>query len=314
MNNQFPNNSSPYGNVPQGQYNQTPYANSQQYHQGQQYSQGQQSPYVQQYEKTRSGKKSITGVIVLVSSIIAAFLLAAIFLVIFLAKRSEGEYTEQSKKWVKKMNDTFPDDHFEFSCYDEHYSTGLWSTKNKDMIVVKSKNHPNKKVLIGWNSDKSEVVTNYNYLRYLDEETAYYEDTLQRYLKCDDLNVHYIGWVDKFTSVKDYDAEKFLEDYLEYDIWVYLKYEGDFPSESEMTKNIEQLIKDEGKPIVMDLNLSHTKVDEEDLSEGSESYTLYMDSATHIGYLTHGTVHYLDKEKTNRRVEHVTIYEDKDLK
>ena len=125
----------------------------------------------------------------------------------------------RNKKWVQKMNDTYPDDEFTFVSYD--------------------------RISVGWNDSHTKLVTDYNYVRFKEELNDYYRDILCRYLNPDEIDMAYrIDFVEK-TELKDYSFDEYREEHKDDGkLSVYLKYVGTFPSEDEMIRVIESFLKD----------------------------------------------------------------------
>lgn len=287
MNNQFPNNSSPYRNQGWGQQ-----TNS--------------------HPKQKLTTKQIIARTIFWGTCILTVFFNSFFMCAYLSKKFNGELSEQNQKWVEKMNDTFPDDHFEYVGYSKDYLTGVGDLKNKNMIVVSSEKYPDSEIRIGYyDSEKKYLVTNYNYVRYNEERKDYYDELMREYFKCDDLAINYVTFYKQYSNVNDYDALEFIQHHSVFNISVSLKYEGDFPSQEEITRIIDQIIENEDREVRLVIYLSHTTVHELDNSEGSEDYTLYMDSPTHISYLKRHIVHYDRPDHHDDEI--IKIYEDKDV-
>ena len=166
MNNNYPNN--PNQNNPQApnqnnqyqntlnqnnQYNNNQYSNNQ--YQNNQYQNGQQTHFSNNQRQNVPPKKksSAKTVLMIVGICLAAVLLLVVGAVRFFDRIFYGKTDAsplRNKRWVKMMNETFPDDEFAFKSYDRIGVTGLGSFKNKNRIVVSSKKYPEKRITIGW--------------------------------------------------------------------------------------------------------------------------------------------------------------------
>lgn len=222
----------------------------------------------------------------------------------------------RNKKWVQKMNDTYPDDEFTFVSYDRIGVVGLGSFKNKNAIILASKKYPDKKITVGWNDSHTKLVTDYNYVRFNEELNDYYRDILCRYLSPDEIDMAYrIDFVEK-TELKDYSFDEYREEHKDDGkLSVYLKYVGTFPSEDEMIRVIESFLKDINSKVELTIHLSHDSVEPLQSTEGNERYVLDMESPTRISYLDHYVIrwHETKTHKPIRQDDKTTIYENKDL-
>ena len=318
----FPNNQQvPYQNGlnTSSHYQNNQYQNNQ--YQNNQYQNNHQTHFSNNQRQNVPPKKksSAKTVLMIVGICLAAVLLLVVGAVRFFDRIFYGKTDAsplRNKRWVKMMNETFPDDEFTFKSYDRIGVTGLGSFKNKNRIVVSSKKYPKKRITIGWDDKHTQIVTDYNYLRYKEELEQYYEDKMSAYFSADDMEVMYLIALDYMTEVKDYSLDEFRIAYQDVCIInLSLRFDGAFPSKEEMTRNIEDIIKDLDIQKDLTIFLSHDSLDILDNTAGNEKYDLIMESPTKIAFLNHYIVSW-EKTKTGKDVRNdikETIYENKDL-
>ena len=262
----------------------------------------------------RSNKNPIP---VIIGIIIAVFFLMAVgvgMALIYFIKFDNGNFSVRNNLWVKKMNDTFPDDEFTYVCYDMFAVGGLGAFKNRNVIVVASKNIPDKRITVGWNENHTRIVTDYNYVRYKEKLSEYYKNVMSRYFFPDEMKAVYWIVFEEKTPVKDYSFDEYRESHSDVcKLTVYMKYDGDFPSEDEMTAAFDSYIDDLEDKAELTVYLSHTTLESDDTTEGNERYILSMDSPTKINYLNHSITHWTVTKSGKRSREDIrtVIYENR---
>ena len=279
----------------------------------------QQSPYSNQNTTSQNKKKNMSNekfVILIVTFILVGLVVSgtlAIFIFYKFFLNDNGASAERNQEWIDKMNETFPDDEFAFVSYAKYGSVFGVATSKKS-IFLSSKKFPGKNITIGWNDDMTELVTDYNFVRYIDALDKYYTDKMYEYFDADDIRTDFMTYYPRnLTPVVNYSFDEFVQKRAGCDINVFLKYVGDFPSEEEMTKAVDRIIADIDLEITMDVYLTHDKMDYTDKVEGDEMYYLVMDGTKKIVCLKHSITHFVDGDTTKRKDINTTIYEDKDL-
>ena len=279
----------------------------------------QQSPYSNQNTTSQNKKKNMSNekfVILIVTFILVGLVVTgtlAIFIFYKFFLNDNGASAERNQEWIGKMNETFPDDEFAFVSYAKYGSVFGVATSKKS-IFLSSKKFPGKNITIGWNDDMTELVTDYNFVRYIDALDKYYTDKMHEYFDADDIRTDFMTYYPRnLTPVVNYSFDEFVQKRAGCDINVFLKYVGDFPSEEEMTKAVDRIIADIDLEITMDVYLTHDKMDYTDKVEGDEMYYLVMDGTKKIVCLKHSITHFVDGDTTKRKDINTTIYEDKDL-
>ncbi len=274
------------------------------------------NPYPNQPTNPPVKKKSTVKLVLLIVGIFLAVCILLLIISVRIFDRLFYGVTDASPKrnneWVKKMNDTFPDDEFEFVSYDVTGVTGLGSFENKNAIVLSSKKYPDYKVVVGWDENHTKLETDYNYVRYKENLKNYYQDQIKKYFYPDEIDTAYrIDFVEK-TELKDYSFEEYRDEHKDVcKLSVQMKYNGAFPSEEEMTRAIDSFVDDLNSKIEMTIYLSHDSVEPLQSTEGNERYNLRMESPTKIDYLNHYVVHWTETKthKKLRRDIETVIYE-----
>ncbi len=279
------------------------------------YPNNQQTPYRNQSVPV---KKQSTGKLaaMIVGIVMIGSILLVVGVVIFFRYIYSGKNSSRNKEWVQKMNDTFPDDEFTYVSYDKIGVTGLGSFRNKNVIVVSSKNLPKRKVTVGWDDNHTQLVTDYNYRVYEDDLDEYYKEVIGRFFTPDDMKVSYMIYFDYKTELKPYTFDEFRESHSDvYNLTAHMKYSGAFPSEEEVTKALESIIYSLDDTVNLTIYMSHDSLDYGDNTEGNERYILSMESPTRIKYLDHYTINWITTKtgKDIRRDIEENIYENKDV-
>lgn len=140
-------------------------------------------------------KSSIEKIAFRIIGVLVALIIILIVAAVMLIRSiigNNGANSPRNIKWVKELNETFPDDEFTYVGYDRVGVVGLGSFRNKNVIVVKSKKYPDYKVTMGWNEDHTRIVTDYNYIRYRDEINEYYKNIFSQYIHPDEMKLDFL--------------------------------------------------------------------------------------------------------------------------
>lgn len=265
--------------------------------------------------KKSSTEKIAFRIIGILVALIIILIVAAVMLIRSIIGNN-GANSPRNIKWVKELNETFPDDEFTYVGYDRVGVVGLGSFRNKNVIVVKSKKYPDHKVTMGWNEDHTRIVTDYNYIRYRDEINEYYKNIFSQYIHPDEMKLDFYIVFKEKTELKDYSLEEYIEDHKDVGTFtLHTKYNGSFPSEEEMTKAFDSIIDELDAELDLTVHLSHDSVEPLQTTEGNERYVLMMESPTRITMLNHYIITWKETKthKKSRQDIIKEIYKDKDI-
>lgn len=150
---------------------------------------------------------------------------------------SQQEKTQQ-KLWINKLSQVYSDDKFEY--------LGPLTGENGeryDVARAKSKEYPNEEILV--KKVNGLLMSNYNHIRYQEDEKEYIEEYFDGLFECDSFKIEYDP-IDPYSPARDYSAEEYVEEYVQFrQVRVTLiKEDGNFLSEEEMAGKILDIAKD----------------------------------------------------------------------
>ena len=210
------------------------------------------------------------------------------------------------KEWVKQMEKNYTDDTFTFTgkTHRKYETRKIWG------IILKSEKCGDSEIDVYKEDDG--LYSNYMTQRYYDEIDEYTKKHYTDAFKCDryeflptNRHTFYPEDPDSYYPIKNYKLDDFLDQTLKLECSIALFYEGDLPSDEEVSQMLLDQARKDRRICHLMLIVCHegaTSVEDEGIH-----YSLVMDSPDHIKCIEYN---YLAEDGS---LAHETLVRDLDL-